>query len=304
MGFRGFGYTVEDMGNPDQLDRQLHVVAEAGFTYAEIDPQYWDVWHNGRVATRNLSRFAEVTERHRDRLRFSMHGPFQVNLFDLSNPELHERLLVAGIEVAAAIGAEVMVYHPGHRTRPPAGANATMFELMERERNALSTAAEIARAAGVAITVENMPGEMGHAYSYAIWPDKLAHQVAMIGHPAVGVCIDFGHLYLASRWYGFDLLERVQELAPLTNHYHVQDLFGVGDIENNAPELGSGDMHLPPGWGAIPFDDLFSATRFPLDPVFNVELWGTRFLPHAESVLTEIRRLAALAPDTAIPASR
>lgn len=296
MGFRGFGFTVEDLGRPDELDRQLRIVAETGYTHAEIDPQYWDVWHNGRVVAPNLRRFVEVTERYRDLLRYSMHGPFHANLFDLCQPDLHERLLRSGIEVAAAIGAETMVYHPGHRTRPPAGANATMVELMERERSVLSEMATAAERAGIAISVENMPGDMGHAYTYAVWPEQLARQVAAVDHPSVGVCIDFGHLYLASRWYGFDLVEGAGQLAPLTNHFHVQDLFGVGDLDNSAPELGSGDMHLPPGWGAIPFDELFSRTSFPLNPVFNVELWGTRFLPHASSILTEIERLAALSP--------
>ena len=119
-------------------------------------------------------------------------------------------------------------------------------------------------------------------------------QVAAIDHPGVGVCIDFGHLYLSARWYGYDVVAGAATLAPWTNHFHVQDLFGIfAGSEDNA-ERGEGDLHLPPGWGEIPFDAIFSSVDFPRAPIFNVELWGSRFLPYAQDIREEIERLAAL----------
>lgn len=297
MPFAGFGYTVEDHGNPAQLDAQLAAVAAAGYSHAEIDPQHWDVWHGGAVVPANLRRFVAVAERHRDRLRYTMHGPFAANLFTPDEGDRHERLLRAGLEVAAALGAEVMVVHPGCRTRPPAAAGLTMRQLMEREGEALRRLADAAERAGVLLALENMdgPGE-SWAYTYAVWPEQLAARVAAIGHPAIGACIDWGHLLLASRWFGFDLLAGTRALAPHTIHFHVQDLFGVAAEGDGDAEIGAGDLHLPPGWGAIPFVDLFASTVFPRCPVFNVEAWGTRFLPHLGTILAECRRLAALEP--------
>jgi sugar phosphate isomerase/epimerase len=294
MPFRGFGYTVEDAGNPERLASELEAVIEAGYTHAEIDPQHWDVFHGGRLVRANLERFAPVATRYRDRLGYAMHGPFHVNLFDLGEIARSERTLLAGIEVAAALGAGVMVYHPGTRLKPPAQAGVAMDELLEREREVLRRVAEAGARDGVEIAVEVYPPYSEWEYTYAVWPERLVQQVAAIDHLGVGVCIDFGHLYLSARWYGFDVVAGAATLAPWTNHFHVQDLFGIfAGGEDNA-ERGEGDLHLPPGWGEIPFGAIFAAVDFPRAPIFNVELWGSRFLPHARAIRQEIERLAAL----------
>jgi sugar phosphate isomerase/epimerase len=85
----------------------------------------------------------------------------------------------------------------------------------------------------------------------------------------------------------------------VVNHFHVHDVFGVLS-ERESAELGYGDLHLPPGWGEIPFDDLFANTAFPRSPVFMIELVRgrkTRLLSHLEDMLAECRRLAGLMPE-------
>lgn len=294
MPFRGLGYTVDDAGKPEQLGEQLAAVIEAGYTHAEIDPQDWDVFHGGRLVQANLDRFVPIAAAFRDRLGYAMHGPFHVNLFNLDQIERGERTLINGVEIAAAVGAEVMVYHPGYRLAPPAQAGVTMDELLERERDVLRRVADVGARDGVAIAVETFPPVGEWSYTYAVWPELLAKQVAAIDHPGVGVCIDFGHLYLAARWYGFDVVAGTETLAPWTNHFHVQDLFGLTTTGDDLAETGEGDLHLPPGWGEVPFDAIFAAVDFPRAPIFNVELWGTRFLPHAQNIREEIQRLAGL----------
>jgi hypothetical protein len=48
--YRGVGYAVEDRGAPAALVAQLNAVADAGFTYAELDPTHWDVILGGRLS--------------------------------------------------------------------------------------------------------------------------------------------------------------------------------------------------------------------------------------------------------------
>jgi sugar phosphate isomerase/epimerase len=294
MGFSGFGYTVEDLGSPDQLDQQLAAVAESGYSHAEIDPHYWDVWVGGRVMEPVLARFETVIARHRDRLRFTMHGPFDANLFEPEDRAAHERLLRASLEVAGELGVETVVFHPGFRPEPPYGLTTAMLDLMRRERETLRGLAEEAHVRGTKIALETWFSRGVPGYSYANWPDQLAGQVEQIGHPALGVCVDFGHLAMSAHWYGFDYLAGVRRLAPLTTHFHLQDLTGIPEHASASSTLGRGDLHLPPGWGTLPFDDVFSQVDFPREPVFNVEIWGTRFLPYRDSILVEMRRLAAL----------
>jgi sugar phosphate isomerase/epimerase len=147
---------------------------------------------------------------------------------------------------------------------------------------------------GGTIAVETWTATGTPGYSYAVWPEQLVRQVEEIAHPNVGICIDFGHVYLASHWYGFDYVEGIRTLAPHTIHFHVQDLTAIDATGDGSPTLGRGDLHLPPGWGDIPFDAVFSSIDFPRNPIFNVEIWGTRFLPYRDEVLAEIKRLAGL----------
>lgn len=292
--FRGIGYGTEDGGSTNVLDEQLRAVADAGFTHAELDPAHWEVWLGGKVNASALRRWSAVVERHRDRLAFTLHGPFSVNLFKLTDRELHERLLRAALEVARAVGASVTVIHPGRRPPPPVGASVSMRDLMAYERESLRAVADELAAWGGELAVETwIPyGD----YSYAVWPAQLAEQIAAVEHPAIGVCLDFGHVYLSSRWYGFNYIDGIATLAPHVNHFHVQDLFGTPMSGVGNPELGEGDLHLPPGWGAIPFEDVFRAVSFPRRPVMLAELYPTRFLPELESVFDACKRFAEITP--------
>src|SRR5207253_5325033 len=118
-----------------------------------------------------------------------------------------------------------------------------------------------------------------------------AAQVEAIDHPAVGACLDFSHLFLASEWFGFDFLDGVRRLAPLASHLHVQDAFGISaDVE--VPALGIGDLHLPPGWGTVPLADAFAAGDFVQRPVFVVELLDERFMADLAATLAAARDLS------------
>ena len=304
--FAGFGFSVEDGGRPKALDEMLRALKDAGFTHVELDPTAWDVIFAGRVNGGQLARFVDVVDRHRDTLRFTLHGAREINLFDTTERELHQRLLRSSLEIARAVGAEAMAYHPGARLFPPTGASVPMAELMKYERDALSAAGDEIAGWGGRLGIETwyMVGDVG--YSYAIWPEQLARQAAAIAHPAVGVCLDFGHLFLAAHWFGFDFNSAVAELAPHVNHFHVHDVFAALTPTGNA-ELGHGDLHLPPGWGAIPFDQIFATTEFPLRPVFNVELLlgrRLRAMEYIDTVLAESLRLADLRQPEATRTSR
>jgi sugar phosphate isomerase/epimerase len=133
---------------------------------------------------------------------------------------------------------------------------------------------------------------IGAEYSYAVWPEQLAAQVETVAHPGIGVCLDFSHLFLASEWFGFDFLDGVRRLAPLSAHLHLQDTFGWSH-EQNVPALGLGDLHLPPGWGRVPLAEAFAAGDFAGEPVVMVELLADRFVAQLEHALASARALAS-----------
>ena len=98
----------------------------------------------------------------------------------------------------------------------------------------------------------------------------------MVDHPNIRACIDFSHAFLNAGERGFDAMQELAALAPLACHLHVHDSFGAPRSfaqysRAEAILFGLGDIHLPPGWGSLPWGAL---RRLPFDmaPVANLEL--------------------------------
>lgn len=296
LGFDAWGTT------PEALDDCLGQLADAGFAFAEVDtgdgPNGWDLIVGGRLNGRQLARLVSVLDRHRDRLRFTLHGPGLANLFDLANADLHDRILRAGLEVGRAIGSEVMVIHAGQRRPWPAGSTLPMVALLAQERERLRELADEAASFGSALAIETWLPFGDHnrwGYSYAEWPEQLAAQVETVDHPALGVCLDTGHLWAAARWYGFDALAGARRLAPLVNHVHVQDNAGrvpaVGDLADAA--LGVGRHFLPPGWGEIPLAALLGQVDYPKQPDLLLQLPAERHRSGLADIAADLRQWIA-----------
>ena len=287
MLFTGFGCSVDDA---QQLGDALETIAEAGFTHAEIRPRDSELWLNGDLNRRELGRYVTVLARFGDRLSYTLHGPYELNLFD--GDGRHRRLLGAAVEFARAIGASAVVVHPGRMEKHLFGG-ASMDELMARERRALLEIAEQENVWNGSLALETWFAVDGVACSYAIWPAQLARQVERIAHERIGVCLDIGHLQLAASWFGFDFGEGVRRLAPLAAHVHLHENFGV--LTGVAQiELGHGDLHVPPGWGSLALREALEGASFARVPVLNVEVAARLARPHLKSILLDCNRLAAL----------
>jgi sugar phosphate isomerase/epimerase len=120
--------------------------------------------------------------------------------------------------------------------------------------------------------------------------------VAAIDHPAVGVCLDVGHAAVAATVFGFDYLGECAAVAPLVRHVHLHDNLGRPEPEGGEPRVaerltyGTGDLHLPPGRGTIPLEELFRRVGFPHDPTVCVELLPGLH-PLAKEAVEAARRL-------------
>src|SRR5207249_1296312 len=109
--------------------------------------------------------------------------------------------------------------------------------------------------------------------------------------------------FLAARYFGFDYLEAVRAAGPLLIHLHVTDNFGRYDplrLENftlyrtqrsrDIFPVGRGDLHLPVGWGAIPYDQTFAALRGYQGSVIT-EYRYNLFRPHAQRLAQQLRSM-------------
>ncbi len=191
---------------------------------------------------------------------------------DLDNLAWQKQALRESLVFTASIESEILVYHSGRYIPEeafhlPEGKRELSREdreyLLRMEREALLELAEEARYLGVTIGLENArPYLDGSPYCYAEQLSLLVQQVAAINHSHVGITLDVGHAYLASRFYRFNFLNAVAEAAPYVRHLHLHDNFGrvSASLERKQAELmatGRGDLHLPIGWGEIPAAAVF-----------------------------------------------
>lgn len=269
---------------------RLRAIATAGFTHAEIPVGSLDVVINGKL---HPLRMAAIQAAIADSpLRFTVHGTEIAssrggNLMDVSDP-LQLTTVMADIEFANAIGAEVVIYHAG-TMRSSGQSPAAVNQAMKHEREMLRIVGDYAGERGVKIAVENRDPVSSYLerHVYALRLDRLAEQVEAVDHPNVGICFDTGHAFLSAAYLEFDYLAGVRRIAPLTTHIHLSDNFGQPYLDQHADPgenlaQGLGDLHLPPGWGTVPFDEI-ATIPFPRSPVAIVETRGS-FLEHASEI--------------------
>lgn len=219
-------------------------------------------------------RVAEVAKIVADRpVRTTLHGHLGINLMEEPHLlALHKDVLKANIEVAQAVGAMHLVIHAGF-ARPL--QQAAIERAYDRQREALAAIAPLAEAAGVVVCVEcifTYDRERHHPL-----PSRLAAELALIDHPFIRATFDFSHGYIHSTLNGADFVAEAQALAPFSKHLHLHDSFGRPKdfwtyTQTEDLAFGAGDLHLPLGWGDIPWKQIAETCTFPKGVVGDIEL--------------------------------
>lgn len=218
----------------DVIDTDLKLAKGLGASCVEVLPR-WNALPpaedlNGKIERTGL----EI---------WSVHGPWgrqsicaeKVDLAD-TNPRLRQDSfddLLRAADWAAALGAKVIVVHPGGLS------DAENFS--ERCENLHDSLARLAAAAwpmGLKIGVENMPK--------GVYPgsrmDDLAKIVREIDHPGLGLVLDTGHARISA-----DVVTETLASKNLLISTHVHD------------NEGRADSHKPPGEGTIDWPAWFAA---------------------------------------------
>ncbi len=310
MAFRSVGTNLSRLyvDGVSGLAEDLEALKGVAPDFVEVWPQNLGIILGGGLDASRLRAVGELllgTE-----LSYTVHAPLEVNLMDLTSHGLQRDVLDASLRFAKIIGAEVVVCHAGQRigTRD---ARHSMGDQLSAERSALREAGDLAGEFGVTIAVENYYPERpilrGAVYDYSVWPSQLAEQISAVDHPAVGICLDVGHAALAAGFFGFDFIEECAALAPLVRHVHLHDNLqktnptGEPQVSEHTV-YGLGDLHLPPGRGTIPLEDLFRRMDFPEKPSCCVELSPEHFSSVREALHAARELGLAVAPRERVPA--
>lgn len=286
IGINADSFTIN--GDLAVLDKFLGVFHEAGFSHAEIPVHGVDCILNGALSSERLRDTQKILRKYP--LAYSVHAPDVLNLADPGQPDLQAAALRSTIDFAAEIEARIVVYHGSHidaqgdasetqgdesrQSRSP-----DRVELCQKWADEIERLGRIARYAErrhVTVAVENIFRQSRREKTYRTDPRELACIVAAVDSPALGICFDFGHAFISANEEGFSIGDALCAVAPRLAHVHIHDNFGkpwAGYSRSiDAMGLGVGDLHLPPGWGTIPYDVLFPIFTRDYGGIFMLEL--------------------------------
>ncbi len=253
-------------GSLDQLNHDLQIFEKTGIKAVELPVHGLDAILNG---TLNPARTRQVMSLLSNfDFSYSIHSPNPVNLMDQKDPALHKAVLEASLEFARQINAEVVVVHSGRFipeeefgiTQSRSMSAIQQHKMMETEARDLQDIAGIYP--DILIALENARPYLSQSpYTYAECIDPLKEQIHRVNRDNVKINLDFGHLFMSSRFYAFDPVQAVTRIRDLVVHTHVHDNFGGGvhhweKQQTHQLPFGKGDSHMPVGWGLIPIQEI------------------------------------------------
>jgi sugar phosphate isomerase/epimerase len=159
------------------------------------------------------------------------------------------------LDLFLALGIRAGVLHPGGHTLLQQGNEPALVHA--RRVHALQQLADYVRGTPFTICLENV--------SYAPEVEDLLALIEAVGSPHVGICLDTGHLNLASGQQG----RFIRRAGPLLQALHIAD------------NEGQTDQHLMPyGRGTVPWDEVVSALKEAgYQGLFNLEIPGENRCP-------------------------
>ena len=248
----GFGFSTSQRRDLGGLDDDLARIGALGAEFAELSLCGMDVVVASKPYPPRVRELERLCAKHR--LRYTAHGPLAVNFMDPRHDALFRRTVQGYLEVCNAVGAGVLVLHTGVIPQRP---QPELDQLHAREREALRFLGEAAARANVTLALETLfPTAPG---TYTASPSRLAAEIEGIDHPNVVGCLDLSHAYLTCTMLGLDFEAEVVRFGEVTGHVHMHDSFGApetvrGFQPSETAAFGLGDLHLPLGFGDIPFE--------------------------------------------------
>tara|TARA_E500000178_G_scaffold340008_1_gene382202 strand:- start:174 stop:1139 length:966 start_codon:yes stop_codon:yes gene_type:complete len=282
----GFNTRLAD-GDLSRLDTRLKHMTALGCTGAEITAVGLDAVVSCRLLPQRVAAVKEIMRRYD--LAYSMHAPIAVNLMDEAHGDIMRKAALISMDLAAEIGAKVVVLHPGRV--PPKDWIDRRDALCQFELDQLGLVADRAAEHGIEIAYENISPNprviAGLETSYSLDPQALSQQLDRLNHPAVMACLDISHAKQGAGLWGFDMIAACVALAPWIGHIHFSDSTGVPasfptGSRNEQHFFGVGDMHAPQGLGAVDFDGLAKALTVRQNTRVVIEI-KKNFLEHAEA---------------------
>jgi sugar phosphate isomerase/epimerase len=268
--------------DPDGSERLLSRFRDDGFDAVEICLDTYPLIIDGEICEPWMAYLGKMLAEFP--FKYSAHIGRGLNFRDLANKEKHLAVIKASIDICARLGLSPLVLHYEVKSRD-----------LEVERyfvDAHKEAAAYASDKGVLIVVENIEVEL---------VEPVVNLVAEVDSKSLKLAFDTGHAFLAAHYFKFDFIEAFKKTLPYLAHLHLSDNTGIFEElritdrpkYDSLPmgyrfEYGRGDIHLPPYFGKIPYDELFSLLDG-YEGMFVCEFYAERFLPFGREVQKRVR---------------
>ena len=225
----------------------LKGIEAAGFAWVQVPAPPVEMLADPRHAVRHataLRRSLEVTD-----LEIVVHGPTNLQL----GSALHYRAFEGLLEYAHHIGAGLVVYHALDFDRRGTGSGA--------EEAALRRLSHTAESLRVRICLENLcpvyPGRSSVCHD----PLSVRDLVQRLDTPAYGMLLDVGHAHVVAGFMGVETAALVEPVLDVVRLFHLHDNLGARLAGEGSPSVDplQLDLHLPPGSGTIPWDQVSPA---------------------------------------------
>ena len=268
------GFTLKTLnGQIRDFEKQLIFFEELGASSVEIPLYELDIICGKKIIKDELHLLKKILRN--SSLNFSLHGSMSVNLMDELYIDDHIEVLKRDIEVSEAINSKILVTHFGYTNIAIHDDKNKYEKILKNQTDIYYKLAEFAKAHNVILAIENLFPFT--STSYAPIPSEIAKEISSLNHPNARTTIDFSHAYLNCKHNKVNYIEQLRTMVPITEHLHIHDSFGKLKIMNTHIHsedvtYGQGDIHLPLGWGSIPFEKIFSTFSFSPNIFLNFEL--------------------------------
>ena len=245
----------------EELPGALKLAAKYNIDCIELTPELGPVLIGGSLNLKVLKTIKSILSDFP--FGYTVHCPGMQNMRDLNNLEMQHDIFRSGLDFTKEIGGMVYVAHFSQKSED---------ERVEKVfEEGMAKMADYAGKVGVVIGVENIEIER---------VEPVLSLIGRIEHRYLQMTFDFAHSFLASKYYGYDFMESVKQAKPYIKHVHIHDNVGLYDpdrLVNKQRSLkerltvGRGDLHLPVGWGLIPYREVFDVLKGSYDGIYMLE---------------------------------
>ena len=271
--------------NLDMLPSQLDKFNTLGIDSVELPIYEIDIIVGKKILFDELKKLQSIIKLYD--FDYTIHGELSVNLMDEKYFDDHKEVLKKDIEVSGEIGATHLITHFGYTTISNFDNKSKYEDLLKNQNECYADIADFADKHNVTLAIECLfPFEDN---GYAPLPNEIALNLNKINHKRIKACLDISHAYINCTYQNSHFINEIKDMAPLSEHVHMHDSFVILQkmrtyIQQEAVSYGLGDIHLPLGWGTIPFEKIFDEINLPKNTNLNFELLPKHHAYFEESI--------------------